>query len=117
MRRGHSHFYRATLVPPCPVAAQIQTGNKSVDSMYLADTVDSISDTPVIIEPNSLSKLPSQQHNNTLYQHPHPRPRTKSERPISDISNPRHSSSLYYTASPTTASSSTSRISDLPTRL
>lgn len=73
--------------------------DKSIESSYtLAE--DSMDEPPVIIEP-----VPLPTPNN-----PFPRPRTRSERPISDIG---HSvPHLYSTSSP-----STSRIGDLPTRL
>ena len=75
-------------------------GDISMESSYtLAE--DTMDEPPVIIEP-----VPQPTPNN-----PFPRPRTRSERPISDIG---HSipHSLYSTSSP-----STSRIGDLPTRL
>jgi cysteine protease ATG4 len=86
---------------PQPQPQPQAEGDSSVESSYtLAE--DTMDDPPVIIEP-----VPQPTPNN-----PFPRPRTRSERPISDIGHSIPHHSLYSTSSP-----STSRIGDLPTRL
>lgn len=111
LREEHKPTPQVQIPVPVPMPTrhqQSQTeggGDTSIDSSYsLAndDSTDTVDEPPVIIEP-----VPRPTPSN-----PFPRPRTRSERPISDSGHNNIPHSLYSTSSP-----SASRIGDLPTRL